>query len=75
MDELAYLDSLDMGKPLREALADMGDAISACDYFATLAEERDKTNYEVIDNGTEGEFTTKILYEPIGVVAAITPWK
>lgn len=39
-DEIALLDSLDMGKPVREALADLGDAISACDHFASLAEEQ-----------------------------------
>lgn len=38
-DELARLDSLDHGKPLREALADMGDAIAACEHFAMLAEK------------------------------------
>eukprot|EP01035_Chromulina_nebulosa_P020723 gene20723-26867_t len=73
-DELAKLDSLDQGKPLREALADMGDAVSACSHFATLAEELDGKQYEDIDNGTNGDFTTKILYEPIGVIGAITPW-
>lgn len=72
-DELARLDSLDHGKPLREALADMGDAVSACNYFAALAEEQDAKQDEVIDCGT-GDFECKIKYEPIGVVAAITPW-
>jgi acyl-CoA reductase-like NAD-dependent aldehyde dehydrogenase len=36
-NELAALDSLDMGKPMREALADLGDAVSCCKHFATLA--------------------------------------
>lgn len=39
-DELAMLDSLDHGKPLREALADMGDAIASCEHFAELAEKQ-----------------------------------
>jgi betaine-aldehyde dehydrogenase len=73
-DELARLDSLDQGKPLREAQADMGDAISCCAHFATLAEERDAHQHEIIENGTGGDFTTTIVLEPIGVVAAITPW-
>lgn len=59
-DELARLDSLDQGKPLREAMADMGDAITACDHFATLAEEQDTKQNEVIDNGTNGDFITTI---------------
>lgn len=55
-------------------IADLGDAISACEHFATLAEEQDKQQYEVIENGTNGDFQTTIMYEPIGVVGAITPW-
>eukprot|EP01036_Dinobryon_divergens_P033043 gene33043-42753_t len=73
-DEIALLDSLDMGKPVREALADLGDAISACDHFANLAEEQDAKQHEVIENGTGGDFTTTILLEPVGIVGAITPW-
>lgn len=73
-EELARLDSLDQGKPLREAMADMGDAIACCAHFAQLAEERDAHQNEVIENGTGGDFTTTIVLEPIGVVAAITPW-
>lgn len=72
-EELAKLDSLDHGKPLREALADMGDAVGACTHFADLAEEQDKKQDEVIDCKTS-DFVCKIKLEPIGVVAAITPW-
>jgi betaine-aldehyde dehydrogenase len=53
----------------------MGDAIAGCDHFAMLAEELDaKQGTEKIDNGTGGDFDTTILYEPIGVIGAITPW-
>jgi betaine-aldehyde dehydrogenase len=72
--ELARLDSLDQGKPLREAEADIGDAIAACEHFAALALKQDTEQDEVIENGTNGDFKTTILLEPIGVVAAITPW-
>jgi betaine-aldehyde dehydrogenase len=48
-DEIASLDSYDMGKPFREAQADLGDAISACDHFANLAEAQDKHQDEVRD--------------------------
>lgn len=72
-DEIARLDCLDQGKPLREALADMGDALAAAEHFAYLAEDLDKKQYEVINNGTE-DFKTEILLEPIGVIGAITPW-
>lgn len=73
-DYLATLDSYDMGKPLREALADIGDAITACGHFADLAEAQDGHQNEDINNGSGGDFTTKIFYEPLGVIGAITPW-
>ena len=73
-DEIARLDSLDQGKPLREANADIGDAIAACDHFASLAEKLDSQQNEVIENGTNGDFTTTIVHEPVGVIGAITPW-
>ena len=73
-EEIARLDSLDQGKPMREAMADLGDSIAACAHFANLAEEQDKHQNEVIDNGTGGSFTTTIVLEPIGVIGAITPW-
>lgn len=71
---LAKLDSLDHGKPLREAIADVNDAVIACDYFAGLAEEQDsKQNEEIATNGNP-DIKTVIVYEPIGIVGAITPW-
>lgn len=73
-DELIRLDCLDHGKPKREAEADVGDAITACAHFASLAEKQDKDQDEIIENGTDGDFTTKIRHEPIGVIAMITPW-
>jgi len=73
-DYLATLDSYDMGKPLREALADIGDSITACNHFADLTEAQDSHQNEDINNGSNGDFTTKIFYEPLGVIGAITPW-
>ena len=73
-DELARLDSLSMGKPLRETQFDVNNVVTMCEHFAALAEERDKEQNEVIENGTNGDFITTIVKEPIGVVAAITPW-
>ena len=73
-DELARLDSLDQGKPLRESQADVNDTLTACEHFAVLAEELDNQQNEVIDNGTGGDFKTTVLREPVGVVGGITPW-
>lgn len=73
-DWFATLDSYDMGKPMREALADLGDAITACEHFAQLTENQEKHQNEVIENGTGGDFKTEIIYEPLGIIGAITPW-
>jgi betaine-aldehyde dehydrogenase len=73
-DELVRLDVLDQGKPMREAEADVNDVITSCEHFACLAEEQDSRQYEIIENGTEGDFVTHIVLEPIGVIGAITPW-
>lgn len=73
-EEIILLECLDQGKPKREADADIGDVLTACEYFATLAEEQDSHQNTSVDNGSEGEFTSEICHEPIGVVAAITPW-
>jgi len=67
-DDLARLDSYDEGKPLREAIADINDAVTSCNHFADLAEQRDSHQGEIIENGTNGDFETKIILEPIGVV-------
>ena len=73
-DELVRLDSLDQGKPIREAEADINDVITSCEHFASLAEEQDKKQYEVVENGTGGDFVTQIVLEPIGIIGGITPW-
>eukprot|EP01041_Mallomonas_annulata_P008751 gene8749-18097_t len=68
-DEIANLDTLDMGKPIREALADVVGAIAACAHFAQLAERQDMQQFEKIANGTD-DFNTNIVYEPVGVCSA-----
>jgi len=62
-DNLARLDSLDEGKPLREAIADINDAVTACNHFADLAEQRDGHQGEIIENGT-GEGAGGLGMEP-----------
>lgn len=72
-NDLAQLDSLDEGKPLRESSADVGDAIALAIHLAELLEDPTWLAAQGIANGTE-DFITVVKSEPIGVVAAITPW-
>jgi betaine-aldehyde dehydrogenase len=73
MSELVEIECADNGKPRREAEADFGDAIGACNHFADLAEKQDKDQDEEIDVG-DGDFKCCIRYEPLGIIGGVTPW-
>jgi acyl-CoA reductase-like NAD-dependent aldehyde dehydrogenase len=70
LDELALLESLDVGKPIRDALR--VDVPSAATTFQWYAETIDKIYGEVGPTGPDQ--LSLITREPIGVVAAIVPW-
>jgi acyl-CoA reductase-like NAD-dependent aldehyde dehydrogenase len=67
--ELALLDTLCMGKPITQARFDVELAAAAIRF---AAETIDKLNDDVLPTGA-GSLALN-LREPIGVVAAITPW-
>ena len=69
-EELALLESLDMGKPVSDALAvDMSAAATCIQWFA---EAVDKIYDQVAPTGDAA--LALITREPVGVVAAIVPW-
>lgn len=71
-DEFARLDSIDNGKPLREAEGDIDDGIHCFKYYAGLIKAPYGGVYDVNDGfGTMHSYT---IHEPVGVVAQITPW-
>ncbi|MFP3338661.1 aldehyde dehydrogenase family protein, partial [Micrococcus sp. SIMBA_131] len=57
------------GKPIREAMLDIGDSVACLRYYANLIAERETTTIEMSD-GT----TSKIVDEPIGVCGLVVPW-
>jgi acyl-CoA reductase-like NAD-dependent aldehyde dehydrogenase len=69
-DELALLETLDMGKPISDSLAVDIPATARC--IAWYAEAVDKVYDEVAPTGPDA--LALITREPIGVVAAIVPW-
>ncbi|MGN1022685.1 MAG: aldehyde dehydrogenase family protein [Lachnospiraceae bacterium] len=71
-DELAKLETMDMGKPLRESECDVDDAIHCFRYYAGLIRSPEGGCYEV--NKGFGEMHSYTVHEPIGVCALITPW-
>jgi len=68
-DELARLESLDIGKPLRQAKA---DALVAARYFEFYAGLADKILGTTIPLGPD--YLDYTVREPIGVSAQIVPW-
>jgi acyl-CoA reductase-like NAD-dependent aldehyde dehydrogenase len=69
-DELALLETLDMGKPISDSLAVDIPATARC--IAWYAEAVDKIYDEVAPTGHDA--LALITREPVGVVAAIVPW-
>ena len=70
-DELALLDSLDMGGPISRTLLGRRRAVALLRFYAGLATS---THGETIDNSVPGEVFSYTLKEPVGVVGAINPW-
>lgn len=71
-DVFAKLDCLDLGKPLREAEADVDDAIHCFRYYAGAMKTPCGGYYEV--NEGFGKMHTYTIHEPVGVCGLITPW-
>ncbi|ELY6345501.1 aldehyde dehydrogenase PuuC [Cronobacter muytjensii] len=69
-EELALLESLDTGKPIRHSLRD--DIPGAARALRWYAEAVDKCYGEVAPTGPEA--LAMIVREPVGVVAAVVPW-
>ncbi len=69
-EELALLDSMDMGKLVAEAHT--VDVPSAAELFAFYGEALDKQSGEIAP--TEPGNLALVTREPLGVVGAVTPW-
>ena len=70
--ELAMLDTLDNGKPLREAQGDISDGIHTFRYYAGMIKAPYGGVYDV--NSGFGKMHSYTVHEPVGVCAQITPW-
>ncbi|MEO6149309.1 MAG: aldehyde dehydrogenase family protein, partial [Mucilaginibacter sp.] len=68
-DELAELMALEMGKPLKQGIAEVEKCASVCDYYAANAADHLKDG--LIETDASKSFVT---FQPIGVVLAIMPW-
>lgn len=69
LEHFAHLMTLEMGKTLREARAEIQKCANCCRYFAKHAEEFLKDKPLQVERGK-----AYISYEPIGPILAIMPW-
>ena len=69
-DELALLETLDMGKPIRDARAI--DVPLAAETIAYYGEALDKIYDEVAP--TDPSAVVMVVREPLGVIGAVVPW-
>jgi betaine-aldehyde dehydrogenase len=73
-DEFGWMESINMGKPVKEALMDMDDCVLLAREYSKLAlnleTESEPKQVTVLEEG----FDVRIAREPIGPVAGITPW-
>ena len=70
VDDLAMLMTAEQGKPLAEARGEVAYAASFLEWFA----EEGKRVYGDVIPGHQPDKRILVLRQPIGVVAAITPW-
>lgn len=68
-DEFAHIETLNQGKPLKEAIFDVEDSIHCFKYYAGLISKLNGLSYEVDD-----DVQTIMVREPMGVCAMIVPW-
>ncbi|VVC30634.1 Aldehyde/histidinol dehydrogenase,Aldehyde dehydrogenase N-terminal domain,Aldehyde dehydrogenase [Cinara cedri] len=68
-NDLAYLESLDCGKPLRDSVSDIRSSVSVLKYYAGYA---DKIHGKTIPS--DGPYVSFTKLQPIGIVGQIIPW-
>mgnify|MGYP003631990989 CR=1 FL=1 len=69
IDSLSKLITLEMGKPIKESIAEINKCIFLCDFYIVNAE--DFLADQIIVTDAQESF---ISYDPLGVILAIMPW-
>lgn len=69
-EKYARIISLEMGKILRESLAEVDKCALVCRYYAEKSEEFLKEEPVDLPNGKKA----KVIHQPLGVILAVMPW-
>jgi succinate-semialdehyde dehydrogenase / glutarate-semialdehyde dehydrogenase len=68
-EQLARLMTLEMGKPIRAAIAEAEKCAAVCHYYAENA-----ARFLADESVEAGKQSSLIRYQPLGIVLAIMPW-
>ncbi|GAB3922263.1 NAD-dependent succinate-semialdehyde dehydrogenase [Mucilaginibacter myungsuensis] len=68
-EDLAVLMANEMGKPLKQGIAEVEKCAAVCTYYAGIAESFLKEQIIATD-----AFKSYVTFQPIGVVLAVMPW-
>lgn len=71
VDELAFLECVDTGKPISQARGEVEGAIGTLEYYASICQGQSQDGRQVSTSEDLHLYTRK---EPYGVVGQITPW-
>lgn len=69
-EKIAALMTMEQGKPLKEALGEVRKGAEILRYYA---EEGERIYGRIIPNA-ESNTESRVIYQPVGVAAAISPW-
>lgn len=70
-EQLAFLDTIEMGTPIRRTKAGIPFAQQMIDYYSAMAVNLPGMT---VPNSLAGDISTYTVREPVGVVGAIIPW-
>ncbi len=65
----AELMALEMGKPIRQGIAELEKCATTCEYFAEHAEA-----FLADESVSTEAISSKVVFRPLGVILAIMPW-
>lgn len=68
-DEYAYIITTEMGKPIKQSIAEVEKCAWVCDYFAENAEKM--LSKEIIETDASESY---VEFNPFGVILAVMPW-
>eukprot|EP00811_Abedinium_folium_P032278 NODE_5341_length_1781_cov_5.980048.p1 GENE.NODE_5341_length_1781_cov_5.980048~~NODE_5341_length_1781_cov_5.980048.p1 ORF type:complete len:504 (-),score=194.92 NODE_5341_length_1781_cov_5.980048:136-1647(-) len=73
LEDFAVLETLDNGKPINEARADIAFCADIFDYYAGFADNLE-AKHSRREKTSDTDFRVRLVDEPIGVVGMVTPW-